>query len=148
MKLKSAVSDVFLPAKLSFFSSISQQVEQFLSEYQSDAPLLPFIQEDLVKLAMNLLRRCIKDKVIQKLANVKVWTALPLSDTSTHLSSSKVGLGFVTERIVSKLKRDKKVSKCQLLEFKAECKAILLTFCKKFFSKPLSNIPLHHICQR
>ena len=133
--MKSAVSDVFLPAKLSFFASISQQVEPFLSQYQSDAPLLPFIQEDLVKLALNLLRRCIKEEVIHTLENVTVLTALPLSDKSKHLLNSKVGLGFVTECIVTKLKKDKKISELQLLEFKSECKAILLTFCEKFLSK-------------
>ena len=54
-----------------------------------------------------------------------------------------VGLGYLTDTVLSKLKmKSNKVSNHQILDFKAECKDILLTFCEKFLSKSPLQYPL------
>ena len=54
--LSDAMSDKLSVAKLSFFST----VEPFLSLYQTDKPMGPFLVHDTERVVRNLLERCVK----------------------------------------------------------------------------------------
>lgn len=56
------LKDKFLLAKLTFFANIAQKTEVFLTEYQSDAPLAPFLYSDLTKLMTQLMELFVKKK--------------------------------------------------------------------------------------
>ena len=133
--VKSAVKDPLLPAKLAFFASISKQVEPFLTQYQADEPLLPFLQEDLSQVAINILSRCLKQEVIDSLTTVGALNSLQVTKKENQLKVDDVGLGFSTNKIITKLKRNGKVSERDIKEFKGECLSILVSFSEKFLAK-------------
>ncbi|XP_056451964.1 uncharacterized protein LOC130387051 isoform X3 [Gadus chalcogrammus] len=55
-----AAKDPFVIAKLEFFTAVCRTVSPFLTRYQTDEPVLPFIAHDLAELLKSLLRRFVK----------------------------------------------------------------------------------------
>ena len=53
-----------MPAKLSFFLSVANIVNPFLTTYQTDKPMLPFLCADLYKMFKTLMDRFVKDEVM------------------------------------------------------------------------------------
>ncbi|XP_060799406.1 uncharacterized protein LOC132901006 [Neoarius graeffei] len=76
--LLNARKDKLIKAKFQFFLAVSMAVTPFLTKYQSDQPLLPFLVIDLKKLLKGLLRRFIKKEQLaihdsaEKLVKIKV----------------------------------------------------------------------------
>jgi len=64
LKLAIALKDKFLPAKLAFFHSLATDFEPFLTEFQSDAPLAPFLYSTLTLLLRTCLVRFVKEEVL------------------------------------------------------------------------------------
>lgn len=59
--IAAASGDPLIPAKLHFFMAISRSVTPFLTRYQTDEPVLPFIMNDLadlLKVSLNFLLHC------------------------------------------------------------------------------------------
>lgn len=133
--VRRALEDKMLPAKLAFFTSVSKQVEPFLTQYQTDRPMLPFIHHDLTKLAFILLKRFMKPSELENLKSLKTLLTLNVSDTSKHCTGHKVDIGFVADNIIQGLKRKKIISDGAILNFKNDCKAFLITFCDYFLMK-------------
>ena len=63
--LKDAVKDQLIIAKLQFFSFVASMVEPYLTSYQTDSPMAPYIYFDLKNLVVNLLKLFIKSEVIE-----------------------------------------------------------------------------------
>ena len=51
------LKDELLAPKLAFFISLSKHVEPYLTEYQTDAPMLQFVHHGLNAIAIGLLKR-------------------------------------------------------------------------------------------
>jgi len=74
----SCTSDDLLYAKLKFFNSVAKQISPFLTLYQTDQPMAPFIRGDLYKLLKSLIIRFFMPAVMKditsaaKLASVAV----------------------------------------------------------------------------
>ncbi|XP_041949319.1 uncharacterized protein LOC121709785 [Alosa sapidissima] len=58
--IETAAKDPLIVAKLHFFMAVSRSVSPFLTKYQTNEPVLPFIGDDLAELLKSLLRRFIK----------------------------------------------------------------------------------------
>ena len=58
--------DVFIPAKLEFFSFIAKILKPYLVIFQSDDPLVPFMFYELSLVLYRLLRLLFKKKKIDK----------------------------------------------------------------------------------
>ena len=55
--IKEACADPLFVTKLEIFCSVAKQVDVFLVKYQTDAPILPFISDDLTEVMKSLLQR-------------------------------------------------------------------------------------------
>ena len=54
------VADPFTTAKVAFFLSVAKQVTPFLTLYQTDKPMLPFLATDLYSMLGRLMRRLLR----------------------------------------------------------------------------------------
>ena len=61
----SCTSDALLCAKLKFFNSVAKQMSPFLTLYQTDKPMAPFISGDLYKLLKALMKTFVKPAVMK-----------------------------------------------------------------------------------
>lgn len=58
------MKDKLLEVKLSFMITICLELEIFLKFYQSDAPLLPFMFDDLYEIIKSLMSRIIVSNLL------------------------------------------------------------------------------------
>ena len=80
VKIKACVKDPLLNAKLCFLISICLELEKFLTKYQSNDALLPFLYNDLYNIMKNLFSRILKSVVMAKVTNVSNLNAIDLDD--------------------------------------------------------------------
>lgn len=124
-----------MPAKMAAFESVPKQLQPFLAIFQLDHPLLPFMASTLHKMIVGLMKRYFKADVLQKAASAVKLLKLDLSDMKNLLEIKKADIGFVAVHKLKKLQADKKVSDCQIYQFKSEFQSFLTTIVNKLFEK-------------
>ena len=64
--VKDTIDDVLYPAKLSFVSYFAGLIQPFLTCYQSDKPIIPFVHDDVFNLDFSLLQIFVKLDKLQE----------------------------------------------------------------------------------
>ncbi|XP_037393253.1 uncharacterized protein LOC108432320 [Pygocentrus nattereri] len=85
--------DPIILAKLHFFMSILRTFQPFLTKYQTDAPMIPFLGRDLEDLIRSLLRRFIKRDVQVDVSPVNL-VKLDVTDQKFWVSPKQVDIGL------------------------------------------------------
>ena len=112
--IRDAVQDPLMPAKMAAFESVAKQLQPFLTIFQSDNPLLPFMASTLQKMIAGLMKRYVKADVLQKATSAVKLLKLDLSEKKTFLEINKVDIGFVAVDKLKKLQAEKKVTDRQV----------------------------------
>ena len=68
--VKGAINDPFTVTKLKFFCFTASPLEPYLTIYQSEEPLIPFLYDDLQSLYKELLGLTVKSEVLEKCENI------------------------------------------------------------------------------
>ena len=134
-----ATKDLLFITKLNICLSIAQICLEFLTKYQTDAPMIPFLCDDLFKLIKRLLERFVKDNEMIKLTTpVKLFKDNfrdKFSQSNYHKDASAINVGFVAEQELKRLKLNKKISDLTLLSIKRDTKGFLIAIVKKLLEK-------------
>jgi len=105
---KQCCANHLVPVRLTFFF-VSKQITRFLTQYQTDKPMLPFLCSDLFQIVKDLMGRFIKS---DKMAGVKFAYQLLKVDVQAkenHSVDSKIDVGFRAEKeLKSALEKTKK----------------------------------------
>ena len=131
--IKAACSDVLTTAKIHFFLSVSKQIVPFLTIYQTDRPMVPFLCDDLHRMVKGLLQRFVKPDILNDANTVQKLLKLDVEDTATHVSYKKIDVGFAAEDDLRQL--GSKVSSRQVMDFRMNCKSFVQTTVKKILLK-------------
>ena len=131
--VKSALSDHLLESKLCVFVSVAKCVEPFLTLYQTDKVMVPFLSADLELLIKKLMKRFLKLG-----DSVSAYELTKIDVNAKNLDVNKVDVGFIAEERVKALLREKKVSEREVYQMRSECKAFL----KKIVERLLLKCPL------
>ena len=95
--LKGAVKDPLVVAKLNFFSFLAGQLLPYLTSYQSQKPMIPFLHSHLQQLVKELLGLTIKSELIDRCKeNSKSLLKIDLRDVNNHIKKKDMYLGFGT----------------------------------------------------
>lgn len=88
--VKKLINDPLLSAQLAFFVTIANEFENFLRDYQTDAPLVPFLFSDLTSLYDSLMKRFLKKDALKEgnLLNVE------LDKSENFLELKKIDVGI------------------------------------------------------
>lgn len=133
--VQQSVKDPLLTAKLNFFLTIVKEIQEFLTTYQADKPLLPFFATDMKSFVKELMQLMQLNQMSWAMPNQ--W---PINEKfSNHV---KVNIGFAADRILRELKGSKKLSEKQVFEFRMSCKAFLIKMVKKLVDKSPLTYPL------
>lgn len=142
--IKEAVDDKLILAKLQYFKCTASQLQPFLTNYQTDKPMVCFLATDLSTFLRDLMRRFIKDDVLSKATKVEKLMLVDVEDKSNNKSYKKIDVGFCTENALKDArakaqKEGSSISDKQLMAFRIECKSFLIAILKKLVLKcPLS----------
>ena len=85
---------------LQSFSFVAEHFKPFLTSYQTDAPMIPYLYQDLKEVLLVLLSLIIKPTVIDSCKNL---CHLDLTKKEHFLPFKSVNIGFAAEGTLSKL---------------------------------------------
>ena len=131
-----ATKDKLFEAKMNSFLSIAKLVTPFLTRYQTDRPMLPFISSDLDKLLRQILRRFMTNDVVDDASTVDL---IDLDMETSRKPSSRIDVGFTADGIIKERRvttdATAKVSERDILEFRQECRAFMQELVKRITAK-------------
>ena len=140
--VKDCVQDLCFVAKLHFFKCIASQLQPFLSKYQTDRPMIPFLADDLCMMTRSLMR-LIKKDILQSTSDDKL-VKIDVADQKIHLSYKRVDVGFASEKLNGTANR--KPSERQVMEFRMESTTCLIELLKKLLEKcPITYSLVRHL---
>ncbi|TKS67776.1 hypothetical protein D9C73_000900 [Collichthys lucidus] len=96
-----AQMDSLLLAKFHFFMAISRVFQPFLTKYQTDVPMMPFLWEDLETLMRNLFKRFIKREALPQTPYKLV--RLDVVDHAMWLSPKEVDIGLGATAVIKRM---------------------------------------------
>ena len=105
----------------------------FLTLYQTDKPMAPFISGDLYKLLKALMKRFVKPAVMKDITSAAKLASVEVSSLKSEslLDYSKIDIGFEAETAVKQAIQEKKAKDKDILEFRLDCrKWLTATVCK------------------
>ena len=85
-------------AKLEFFGYIASLLQNILLKDQTDAPMIPFLFEDLFSIAKSLMDLIIKPDVLSSIVNGSQLQNFDFSEKENFLPWKSITIGFATER--------------------------------------------------
>ncbi len=133
--IKAALKDPLLNSKLQFVLSVAKQVTPFLSFYQTDKAVLPFLPGDLYELLRNMMARFLKKDTLAEIKSVDKIIKVKVADKDLHAPYTQVDVGFVAEKLLKELLVKKSASEKQVMEFRMESKNCLQTIVEKLLEK-------------
>ena len=138
--IKSGCQDLLAEAKLHFALTLAKQVKPFLTKYQSDSPLLPFLVSDLLDMLKSIISRFL---TVEFAAQLKTCTQLSKVDLRDRGHHKQVDLGFAAEMYLHSAEfRKMKVSEKDVLGIRISAKAALIAFTEKVLEKSPMRYPL------
>ena len=144
--IEECVKDHSVVVKLLIFVAIAKIVQQFLTVYQCDKPMTPFLYQELAKMMKSLLQKFVSSEVVAEAYSSGKLCKLDIMDPTNHVELGNVDIGFAANEELIKLKRSKAVSSLQCLQIKSECKSFLLKVTSKLREKcPLKYILLRYL---
>ena len=105
--IQQSTRDLLIEVKLNSFLSLAKVVTPFLTVYQTDRPMIPFLASDLHTVVKQLLARFMKDDFVESITLSKM-TEIDVSDAKLCKSSSKIQLGFTAISLLKQLLMSKK----------------------------------------
>ena len=140
--LKEMLKDPFLAAKLGFFSGVAAQLERFLTFYQSENPLVPFLHDDLYHLLKSLLKRVLKPEIYDRIKTPGDMFKLELDTAGVYVHPQDLDLYHSAKSGLRATKDGK--DKKSVLKFKTEC----LEYLKATIKKIMQRSPLKYAITR
>ena len=99
--VKAACGDPLTTAKLQFFISVAKQLQAFLTMFQTDAPMAPFLGPQLKDLLVTIMSRFLKE-LLDKADTCQKLAALDPKKKKNLLSPKQVDLGFAARQTLKK----------------------------------------------
>ncbi|KAJ8665742.1 hypothetical protein QAD02_007404 [Eretmocerus hayati] len=127
-KVAKFLQDILLKAKLSFMISISQQIKSFLTKYQTESPIMPFLMNDLYQLLKNLMARVVKTKTLDAVKNVGDLLKVDLKNVPCLRSVKMVDIGFAASASLNAVENLKEVEN---QSFRLQCQKFIIAVCQK-----------------
>ncbi|KAK9976616.1 hypothetical protein ABG768_021821, partial [Culter alburnus] len=135
--IEAAQADPLMIAKLQFFLAISRTFSLFLTNYQTDEPVLP------CELLKSLLRRFVKQEFLQDATSLRL-TKIDVADEVNRVSYKNVDIGLGAESAIKALqsKPGSRGGELLVLTFRKECMQGLVKIVQKVQVKSPLKIPV------
>ena len=136
--VKDAVADRLMLSKLAAFMSIAMQLQPYLTAFQSDNPLMPFVCGELSSIVRALMKRIVKPDILDEATSTTRLLAVKYKEPANCLRPQKFDVGYLAGASTKELLRKKEISEGALLRFRNE----LASFVRAVISKIIENTPI------
>ena len=121
-------TDSLMFAKMQFFHDIANILSEFLTKFQKDNPVMPFLSDLPEIILRRLMKFFILAEVIKAAATAYKLIKLDVFDKSIHLTASSVKLTTVTEAFLS----SEGILASEKSNFRQDCIILLSRMISKF----------------
>lgn len=128
--MKKSVKDKFIRAKLAFFKTIAAEVEPFLTAYQAEQPMVPYLYTDLHGIVISVMGRFVKEDVLEKTTSVCDVDVFKVDNLKR---AKDVNIGHDTRSAFREMEGGTTTK--DVLLFKQDCLRCLQVFCQKLQDK-------------
>ena len=142
--IKGATTDVMVPAKMATFETFASQLQPFLTTFQSDNPLLPFVCSELQKIITALMKRFVQPSILAEVQTATQLMKVKHQDSATCVKPGKVDVGYIAERELKQLLKRKAVSDVRVYTFRQQC----MSFLRAIIAKMIAKTPIAHAFAR
>lgn len=129
-KMKSALEDKLLLAKLQFLASVARQMEDFLTTFQANRPMVPFMYSEVFTLMKDIGKRFIKDDVMADNNSPNALLKLDVNITDVTKPVVEVDIGFGAKKACGNGTKD-----ADIIRFRRDCKKFLCVLFDKLKEK-------------
>lgn len=133
--IQSHAKDVLLEAKLAFYLVVAKDLNEFLTVYQTDMPMIPFLSDDVQKIVKDLMERFVKPEVIQSAKNIQGLLKIDVSDKKNQLEIGKMNLGNKAKSVIDNVAKKKACSEGTIYDFKQKCRLFLVKTVQKIMER-------------
>ena len=92
------LQDDFLEVKINIFISIAKEVVPFLTLYQTDRVMIPFLGDDLHRMLKYLMSRVIVNSVLKEQGTTPYGLIkIDVNNAENQRAAQKVDIGFATQ---------------------------------------------------
>ncbi|XP_042290428.1 uncharacterized protein LOC121912386 [Thunnus maccoyii] len=138
--LEAAQKDPLIIAKRHFYMSVIRSFKPFLTTYQTDQPMMPFLVNDLADLMKCILWHFIKREVLLDISPLQL-ARIDVGDKRNWVHPKEVNSGFGAESTLKELQRQEKTGELRALEFKRDCIKVMSTILQKVQDKSPLKYP-------
>ena len=142
--VKDAVADKLMLSRLAAFMSIATQLQPYLTAFQSDNPLMPFVCGELSSIVRALMKRIVKPDILDEATSTTRLLAVKYKEPANCLRPQKFDVGYLAGASTKELLRKKEISEGALLRFRNE----LAAFVRAVISKIIEKTPIGYAFAR
>ena len=121
-----ASKDKLKVCQLHFFVFFAGKLKPFLTFYQSDEPLAPFMFKDLVRVAHDLMALVFKDDTTKSIKTLNSFKSVDLNGDALMLKPKQFNIGTGASNELKRLLENEQISPNEAKKFKNECKCFVL----------------------
>ncbi|KAH8020386.1 hypothetical protein HPB51_001019 [Rhipicephalus microplus] len=97
--VETAVKDEMLPVKLAFMLSVSEELEPFLAEFQTEKPMLPFLATALDSLLRSLLGRIVLKEKLDAAGTFSKLIKIDLENPNNIIGIAAFDIGLAAKSL-------------------------------------------------
>lgn len=135
LNVKSAVDDVLTKVKLKFFCFVAGILKPFLTKYQSDRPMVPYLYKDIIDMIKKLMYLIVKPDIIDKCVTLTDYRNIDLDKKDSMVKAKNINIGFGAKAEITKLKARDIISSAMVAKFLTESSTFVITILKKLLDK-------------
>ena len=135
MNVKMAVADDLIPAELKFFCFIAEIVKPYLTKYQTDKSMVPYLYHDIVRIIRRLMQLIVKPEILDKCSTFLDFKGVDLDNKNTMVKPKNMNIGFGARSVLTEFGRKDKVKSSDLAELFTNAVLFIVTIIKKLLEK-------------
>ena len=130
-----AVADRLMLSRLAAFLSIATQLQPYLTAFQSDNPLMPFVCSGLSPIVHALIKRIVKPDILDQATTTTLLLAVKYKEPANCLRLQKFDVGYLAGASTKEPLRRKEISEGALLHFRNELAEFVIAVISKIIEK-------------
>ena len=107
------------------FISVAKHLQPFLTKFQTDSPVVPFLGPELKELMAGLMSCFVRKEHLEKPDTYQKLAGLDPQDKENQVLPKRVDVGFATRQSLKVASHKKAVRGFQIPAFKNECMTLL-----------------------
>ena len=141
--LKVNIKDKLMKVKFHVFKDIAHKMNKFLKVFQTDAPMVPFLDEVLDSLMRNIMQYFVKHSILDKADTSLRLHKVDIHDEENLMNANNVIFGTAAKGMLRVV--EPKIGTNEKSNFQKEYKRFLVAICNKL-QEESTWIPHHTIC--